>query len=216
MAKVKVGVLISGHGSNLKALIDAAREAHYPAEIAVVISSREDAHGLTHAKAAGIPAHVISHKAYPSREAFDDAMHQMLERHLADIVCLAGFMHMLSSRFVKNWHNKLLNVHPSLLPAFKGLNVHKEVIKAGVRFSGCTVHFVRPDVDSGPIIVQAVVPVCPQDTPEQLAAHVLKQEHRIYPMALRWLAEGRLTIKDEKVMVQAVGAPPGVLINPAG
>lgn len=215
MAKPKVGVLISGNGSNLKALIDASREAHYPAEIALVISSREDAHGLSHAKAAGIPSHVVSPKAHPSREAYDDAVHQMLERHLIDIVCLAGFMRMLSSRFVGNWHDKIINVHPSLLPAFKGLNVHERVVKSGARFSGCTVHFVRPDMDSGPIIVQAVVPVCAQDTPEQLAAHVLKQEHRIYPLALKWLAEGRLTIKDEKVTVQAVGTQPGVLINPA-
>jgi phosphoribosylglycinamide formyltransferase-1 len=199
--KKKIGVLISGGGSNLQALIDACARPGFPAEIAVVISSKPDAYGLNRAREHGIPAHIVNHRDYPSREAFDQSMQQLLERHVVDIVCLAGFMRLLTPGFVQHWHNKLLNIHPSLLPAFKGVHVHEKIIASGVRFSGCTVHFVRPEMDVGPIVAQAVVPVLPTDDVESLAARVLEQEHRIYPQALQWLAEGRLTIENEKVTV---------------
>lgn len=203
MNKRKVGVLISGNGSNLQALIDACAKPDYPAEIAVVISNKESAFGLNRARNAGIPAHIINHKDYATREAFDDEMHRMLERHLVEFVCLAGFMRLLSPGFIDKWQERLINIHPSLLPSFKGVHVHEQALAAGVRFSGCTVHFVRPEVDAGPIIAQAVVPVLQDDTPESLAARVLEQEHKIYPQALRWLAEGKLSLRQDKVWVQA-------------
>lgn len=201
MDKRKVGVLISGGGSNLQALIDACDKADFPAEIAVVISSKADAYGLNRARNSGIPAHIIEPKDYPTRDAFDDAMQQMLERHLVEFVCLAGFMRLLTPRFVNRWEGKMLNIHPSLLPAFKGAHAHKDVLEAGVNVSGCTVHFVTPDMDSGPIVAQAEVPVLPDDTLESLAGRVLEQEHRIYPQALGWLVEGKLSVKGDKVTV---------------
>ncbi|MDE3059915.1 MAG: phosphoribosylglycinamide formyltransferase [Pseudomonadota bacterium] len=214
MKKKKIGVLISGGGSNLQALIEACAAADYPAEISVVISNKESAYGLNRAREHHIPAHIINHKDYETREAFDDAMHTLLMHHQVDIVCLAGFMRLLSPAFVKRWQDRMLNIHPSLLPAFKGAHAHEDVLASGVRFSGCTVHFVRPEMDSGPVIVQAVVPVLPQDTLETLAARVLEQEHRIYPLALRWLAEGRLSVSGNKVMVKSAKAADGALINP--
>jgi phosphoribosylglycinamide formyltransferase-1 len=201
MAKKRVGVLISGNGSNLQALIDACRDADFPAEIAVVISNKENAYGLNRARNDGIAAHVINHKDYVDRAAFDTALHGLLLHHNVDIVCLAGFMRLLTPEFVERWRDRLLNIHPSLLPAFKGVHAHEEVLAAGVRFSGATVHFVRAEMDVGPIIVQAVVPVFPLDDKESLAARVLEQEHRCYRLALQWLAEGKLTIRDEKVIV---------------
>lgn len=212
--KLKVGVLISGNGSNLQALIDACAHPDYPADIAVVISNTESAYGLNRARNIGIPAHVINHRDYASRKEFDDAIHQLLEHHMAEVVCLAGFMRLLSPEFVGRWYNKLLNIHPSLLPAFKGAHAHEQVLAAGAKISGCTVHFVRPEMDAGPIIIQAAVPVLPQDTPDTLGARVLEQEHRCYPLALRWLAENRLQVIDEKVTVADVVLSPGSLINP--
>lgn len=214
MTRLRVGVLISGNGSNLQALIDASQDAHYPAEIAVVISNKDSAYGLNRARNAGIPAHVLDHHDYVSRREFDDAMHQLLERHTVDAVCLAGFMRLLSPEFVGRWYNKLLNIHPSLLPAFRGVRVHEQIIAAGVKFTGCTVHFVRPEMDVGPIIIQAVMPVLPDDTVETLSARVMEQEHRIYPQALRWFAENRLTVEDEKVLLKDEHPVSGVLINP--
>lgn len=210
----QVAVLISGHGTNLQALIDAARRPDYPAEIALVLSSRADAYGLKRAEAAGVPSHVIGHRDYESRENFDRAMHEALMRHEIELVCLAGFMRLLSSWFVDEWHDRLINIHPSLLPAFRGVNVHEAVLEAGVRFTGCTVHFVRSAMDVGPIIIQAVVPVLPDDMPEALAERVHAQEHRIYPAALRWLAEGKLTVQDERVLVTDGASPLQALINP--
>jgi phosphoribosylglycinamide formyltransferase-1 len=201
MDKKKAGVLISGNGSNLQALIDACAKPDFPAEIAVVISNKENAYGLNRAREHGIPAHVIDHKDYPTRGAFDDMLTQMLTRHLVDYVCLAGFMRLLTADFVERWRDRLINIHPSLLPAFKGVHVHEQVLASGVKFTGCTVHFVRPDVDSGPIIAQAAVPVLSDDSVETLAARVLEQEHLIYAQALGWLAEGRLTVKNEKVLL---------------
>ena len=201
MTKKRVGVLISGSGSNLQALIDACAQPNFPAEIVLVISNNADAYGLTRAKDAGIPAHILNHKDYASRDAFDQAMHQLLELHLVDIVCLAGFMRLLSDGFVKNWHNKLINIHPSLLPSFKGAHAIRDALAAGVKITGCTVHFVRAEMDSGPIIIQAAVPVMQDDTQDSLAVRVLEQEHVCYAKALRWLAEDKLTIVGEKVGV---------------
>jgi len=212
--KKKIGVLISGGGSNLQALIDACAQAEFPAEIVTVISNKESALGLNRASNAGIPAHIINHKDYKTREAFDEAVHELLLHHNVEMVCLAGFMRLLTPGCVSKWKDKMINIHPSLLPAFPGVHVHEQVLAAGVRFSGCTVHFVCSEVDSGPIIIQAAVPVAPADTVETLAARVLEQEHRIYPLALRWLAEGRLAIKDKTVIVKNSKSVSGALVNP--
>lgn len=215
MTKRKVGVLISGSGSNLQALIDACAHRDYPCEIAVVISNKDDAYGLTRAKNASIPTKIIRHKDYANRDAFDGVIDQTLREYHVDFVCLAGFMRLLTADFVRRWENRLVNIHPSLLPAFKGVHVHGAVIAAGAKFSGCTVHFVRPEMDVGPIIVQSAVPVLQNDTPETLAARILKQEHRIYPLALRWLAEGKLSIEAEKVRIDAAVEPDGAIVNPS-
>jgi phosphoribosylglycinamide formyltransferase-1 len=214
--KRKVGVLISGRGSNLQALIAARRTPGYPADIALVISNRADAYGLTLAKQARIPTAIIPHAAHPTREAFEAAIHEQLQKKSVELVCLAGFMRVLSPSFVKMWENRMLNIHPSLLPSFTGLGTHARAIAAGVRFSGCTVHFVSPELDSGPIIMQAAVPVHPQDTPDALAARVLKAEHRCYPAALRLLAENRLRIEDNRVLIDGHLAPVDTVLNPAG
>ena len=201
--KLKVGVLISGRGSNLQALIDACRERDFPAEIALVISNVEGAHGLERAKKAQIPTLVIPHQNHPSREAFDDAMDTALRAAGVEFVCLAGFMRLLSAKFARAWEGKLVNIHPSLLPAFKGVRVHEQVLEAGVPISGATVHFVIPELDSGPQIIQAEVPVHPGDTVEALSARVLKQEHVIYPIALRMVAEGRVKYENGCVIFKA-------------
>lgn len=214
MRNCRVGVLISGSGTNLQALIDACAQPGFPAEIAVVISNKADAKGLERARAVGIPAQVIDHKDYQRREDFDQAMHIALGHHLVDMVCLAGFMRLLTPWFVEQWKDRLLNIHPSLLPSFKGVHTHEAALAAGVKFHGCTVHFVRPEMDVGPIIVQAAVPVLADDTPQTLAARVLEQEHRCYPLALRWFAEGRLVIENECVIVQGAVGAQGVLTNP--
>jgi phosphoribosylglycinamide formyltransferase-1 len=185
--KRKIGVLISGNGSNLQALIDACADAAYPAEITAVISNKESAFGVNRARTAGIPAHIVNHKDYPSREAFDAAMHELLEHHNVEIVCLAGFMRLLSPWFVKQWKGKLLNIHPSLLPQFKGAHAVRDALAAGVKETGCTVHLVTEELDSGPIILQAKVPLLKGDTEETLHQRIHEQEHRIYPAALRQL-----------------------------
>lgn len=202
MQKKAVAVLISGSGSNLQALIDACAASDFPARIALVLSNKADAYGLTRAQNAGIATCVLSHKDFASREAFDEAIDAQLREHGIELVCLAGFMRLLTPDFVKKWEDRLVNIHPSLLPSFKGTHVHEQVVEAGVRFSGCTVHFVRAQMDVGPIITQAVVPVHPEDTAEMVGKRVLEQEHIIYPQALRLLAEGKLSIRDEKVFVQ--------------
>jgi formyltetrahydrofolate-dependent phosphoribosylglycinamide formyltransferase len=188
--KKKVAVLISGDGSNLQALMDAARMPDYPAQIALVISNKKEAFGLKRAKDAGIPAIAINHKEFASREAFDDAMHIELLRHHVDIVCLAGFMRLLSERFVKRWEGRMLNIHPSLLPDFKGANAVRDALAAGVKESGCTVHLVTHEVDSGETILQARVPVLPDDTEATLHQRIHKEEHRIYPEALKIVCGG--------------------------
>ncbi len=214
MSKLRVGVLISGNGSNLQALIDACQDTNFPAEIAVVISNKADAFGLQRAREKGIPALVIDHKEFDTRAQFDDGLQHLLDHHLVDAVLLAGFMRLLSPGFVQGWHNKLLNIHPSLLPSFKGVHAHEEAIAAGVRISGCSVHFVRAEMDVGPIIVQAAVPVLAGDTPASLGARVLAQEHQCYPLALRWLAEGRLSVVDEKVTIAGAAEAEGALMQP--
>ncbi len=200
--KLKLAVLISGRGSNLKSLIDACAAKDFPAEIALVISNKQNAPGLNFAKKAGIPMAILDHKKYDSREEFDKAMSAEIEKSGAKLVCLAGFMRLLSPWFVEKWHNKLINIHPSLLPAFKGIDVHKRVLESGVKTTGCTVHFVRPEMDSGPIIAQAEVPVFSGDTEEKIAARVLAEEHKCYPAAVKLIAEGRVEIKDERVLIR--------------
>lgn len=188
MAKKRVAVLISGSGTNLQALIDAAKAEGYPAEIALVISNKTDAYGLVRAGNAGIATQTVDHKKYENREAFDNAVQKILEQHHIDIVCLAGFMRLLSAPFVKQWHGRMLNIHPSLLPAFKGAHAIRDALAAGVKETGCTVHLVTEEVDAGPILLQAKVPVLPDDNEASLRARVHKEEHRIYPLALKKLA----------------------------
>lgn len=192
MARKRAGVLISGNGSNLQALIDAARAPHYPAEIALVISNKENAYGLVRAKNAGIPALAINHKAYPTREAFDDAMYQELTRHGVEYVCLAGFMRLLSDGFVECWKGRMLNIHPSLLPAFKGTHAVRDALAANIKETGCTVHLVTKELDSGPVVLQARVPVLPNDTEDTLHQRIHEEEHKLYPQALRLLVEGKV------------------------
>jgi phosphoribosylglycinamide formyltransferase-1 len=211
MARLALGVLISGRGSNLKALIDACATPGYPAEIALVISNRAQAAGLDHARAAGIPIAVIEHKKFADRAAFDAALGRSLEAHGVELVCLAGFMRLLTEGFVTAWHDRVVNIHPSLLPAFPGIDVQQRAVDAGVRFSGCTVHFVRAAMDDGPIIVQAAVPVLPEDDADRLADRILAAEHVCYPLAVRWIAEGRLSIDGNRVRIAGpVETPPSV------
>ena len=216
MAKLKLGVLISGRGSNLQALIDAAADPSYPAEIALVISNKADAGGLARAEAAGIATKVIPHKEFASREAFDAALDQTLRAAGVGLVCLAGFMRLLTPGFSQGWHDRLINIHPSLLPSFKGLDSHAQALKAGVRFSGCTVHFVRPEMDAGPIILQAAVPVHDGDDEDALAARILEAEHKSYPLAVRLIAEGRVTVVDGIVRIADGDFASSALLNPLG
>jgi phosphoribosylglycinamide formyltransferase-1 len=195
MDRKRVAVLISGRGSNMAALIEAAKNPAYPAKIVLVLSNVPDAGGLQTAKAAGIETAVIDHKQFgKDRAAFENAMQGALERHKIEIVCLAGFMRILTADFVARWYGKMLNIHPALLPAFKGLNTHKRALEAKVKQHGATVHFVAPEMDSGSIILQGAVEVRPDDTEAALAARVLAVEHRIYPEALKMLAEGRCAL----------------------
>jgi phosphoribosylglycinamide formyltransferase-1 len=195
LAKKRVAVLISGRGSNMASLVAAAKAADYPAEIALVVSNRPDAAGLAHARDQGIPTEVIDHTAYSKdRAAFERALQQVLDRHGIDIVCLAGFMRLLTTPFVQRWEGRMINIHPALLPAFKGLHTHERALAEGAKTHGATVHFVSPEMDSGPIIAQAEVPVLATDTADTLAARVLEAEHRIYPQALKAVAEGRTRV----------------------
>jgi phosphoribosylglycinamide formyltransferase-1 len=195
MTRKRVAVLISGRGSNMAALIEAARAPDYPAEIVLVASNRPDASGLARARLAGVATAVVDHTAFgEDREAFERALDAKLQAHHVDLICLAGFMRLLTPRFVTRWSGRMLNIHPALLPQFKGLNTHRRALAAGVTRHGATVHFVVPEMDSGPIIAQDSVPVVEGDTEETLAARVLEIEHRIYPQALRLVAEGRATL----------------------
>jgi phosphoribosylglycinamide formyltransferase-1 len=200
VSKVRTAVLISGRGSNLKSLIEAARARDYPAEIALVISNKEDAGGLVLAREAGIATKVISHKGFGSREEFDAAIDAALTDAKIALVAEAGFMRIHSEWFATKWAGKLLNIHPSLLPAFPGIHVHQQALDAGVKISGCTVHFLTPALDSGPIIAQAAVPVLPGDTADTLAARVIVEEHKLYPAALKLVAEGKVKLENGRAV----------------
>jgi phosphoribosylglycinamide formyltransferase-1 len=199
MSRKRVGVLISGRGSNLAALIAAARQPDYPAEIVLVVSNRPEAAGLAHAAEAGIATAIVDHKAFPDRRAFEEALDRAFAAAGIDILCLAGFMRVFTGWFVERWAGRMLNIHPSLLPLFRGTGTHRQALAAGVLIHGCTVHFVTPDLDSGPIVAQAAVRIVPGDTEETLAARVLAEEHRLYPHALRLVCEGRASLIGEQV-----------------
>lgn len=199
-ARRKIGILISGRGSNMQALVKAARDPAYPAEIVVVISNRPAAPGLDFAKAQGIATEVVDHKLHGSREAFDDALDAALKRHGVELVACAGFMRIMTQGFVERWRDRMINIHPSLLPAYKGLDTHERALADKVTRHGCSVHFVRSDVDSGPLIAQASVPVLKSDSPETLAARVLDAEHKIYPRALALVASGAVRVEGERLV----------------
>lgn len=216
-APLKVAVLISGRGSNLRALIDAfgPKVADSPVKIALVMSNRPDAQGLDRAAEAGLKTEIVDHKAFQNREDFDVAMDREIRAAGAEFVALAGFMRLLTPQFVTTWKDKLVNIHPSLLPSFPGLHTHKRALEAGVRFHGATVHFVRPETDSGPIVAQSIVAVRPDDTEESLAARVLETEHRLYPLALRLIAEGHVRVEGERAILSGdTRHPDSVLFNP--
>ena len=206
----RVVVLLSGRGSNFKALL----EADLPVTFTAAISNRPDAAGLEHARARGIPTVALDHKKFPSREAFDEALIVEIEKAGADLVVLAGYMRILTKAFVERYQGRLINIHPSLLPMFPGLNTHEAALREGVKIHGCTVHFVTAELDHGPIIIQAAVPVMPDDTPDTLAARVLAQEHRIYPQAVRWFAESKLNLAEGRVNVREDGVSQWVLATP--
>jgi phosphoribosylglycinamide formyltransferase-1 len=196
----RVAVLISGRGSNMTSLIAAAEAPDFPAEIALVVSNRPDAPGLTTARVSGITTVVIDHKQFRSREDFELALLATLDGKSIELICLAGFMRLLTAWFVDRWTGRMLNIHPALLPAYKGLHTHERALADGVKIHGCTVHFVVPDMDSGPIIAQSAVAVRDDDTPEALGARVLRQEHLIYPQALALVASGKATVEGSRVL----------------
>ncbi|HEY2986185.1 MAG TPA: phosphoribosylglycinamide formyltransferase [Candidatus Binatia bacterium] len=199
--QVPLGVLISGSGTNLQAIIDAIEAKRLDAAVRVVISNRKDAFGLTRAKNHNIPTEVLDHKKFSRREAYDEAIVAMLRQRGVELIVMAGFMRLLSPVLLKVYSNRIMNIHPSLLPAFPGLHGQKQAAEYGVRFAGCTVHFVNEECDQGPIIIQAVVPAYPDDTEESLSARILKQEHRIYPKAIQLYCEGKLRVVGRKVFV---------------
>jgi len=213
--QLKLAVLISGSGTNLQALIDACADADYPAQISLVISNKENADGLNRAKKVGIQTMIIRHTDFTERDKFDQALTEALESAKVDLICLAGFMRILGHSFVNRWRDRLINIHPALLPAFKGLHTHKRALEAGVRITGCTVHYVSTEVDVGPIVAQAAVLVMPNDTEECLAKRVLEQEHRIYPLAVELIARGQVQIYGKCTQITGTRKPQSAsLINP--
>ena len=214
MAKTKIAVLVSGRGSNLQALIDAAKDESYPAEICLVVSNNPDASGLERAREAGIETEVLNHRDYETREEFEAALDSLIKLYGARIVCLAGFMRILTPWFCDRWRDLLINIHPSLLPSFKGLHTHERALETGVRIHGCTVHYVRPEMDNGPIIGQAAVPVLKGDTPDELAARVLQAEHKLYPQCVALACEGKARVAAEHVRLQAREFGAELLMNP--
>jgi phosphoribosylglycinamide formyltransferase 1 len=213
MARKRVAVLISGRGSNLAALIEAAKDSSYPAEIVLVVSNRPQAEGIVYARGAGIATTIIDHTDYgKNRKAFEHALQAVLEGSGIEIVCLAGFMRLLTPWFIGRWQGRMLNIHPALLPNFKGLHTHEQALSAGATSHGATVHFVTADMDAGPTICQAAVPVLDGDTTETLAERVLAVEHKIYPLALKWLAEGKLRVVDGKCIIDNARVPDGVTV----
>lgn len=208
---MRLVVLISGRGSNMEALL----RAQLPVEFVAVISNKADAKGLEIAREHGIATVVLNHKGFSSRGAYDAKLAEIIDGYGAELICLAGFMRILTDEFVQRYAGRMINVHPSLLPSFTGLDTHARAIAAGVKLHGCTVHYVTPELDVGPIIVQAAVPVLDGDTADTLAARVLEQEHRIYPQAVRWIAEGRVELTgDGRAHVRATAAPDSALISP--
>jgi phosphoribosylglycinamide formyltransferase 1 len=215
MAKKRVAVLISGRGSNMVSLIEAAKPKDYPAEITLVISNRPDAAGLELARKADVPTLVVDHRPHgKDRAAFERMLQQALDEHRIEFICLGGFMRLFTADFVLHWQGRMLNIHPALLPSFPGLDPHGQALRAGVKISGATVHFVIPETDAGPIITQAAVPVREDDTTETLAARVLTIEHRIYPLALKLVAQGRVRIVDGRCIVDGGVASDGFLMAP--
>ena len=212
--RLSVAVLVSGRGSNLQALIDACSDPAFPAQIVLVLSNVPSAPALARARSAGLPTEVLDHRDYGSRDLFDAALRTRVEKSAAGLVCLAGFMRLLTPAFVATFQERLINVHPSLLPAFPGLHTHERALAAGARYHGCTIHFVSAETDAGPIIAQSAVPVRPDDTVESLSARVLETEHVCYPQAVRWFAEGRLSVENGVVHVRDARAPQSSLINP--
>src|SRR5215471_5351934 len=216
MARRRAAILMSGRGSNMAALIAAAQAADYPAEIALVLSNRPDARGLASAREAGVATAVIDHTHFgKDREAFERALQHELEDRRIDIVCLAGFMRLLTPWFVTRWQDRMINIHPALLPAFKGLDTHERALAAGVKIHGATVHFVVPEMDSGPVIAQGALAVRDDDTANTLAARVLAIEHTIYPLALRLVAEGRVTVVDGRCRIAGAATSDHILLAPA-
>ncbi len=215
MRKLKLAVLISGGGTNLQALIDACTLADYPAEIIAVVSNRPDAYGLKRAEIAGIKTICIDHKDYETREDFEDILHDSLKDTGAELICLAGFMRLLTPTFVGKWKDRMINIHPSLLPSYKGLHTHARAIEDGVQFGGCTVHYVRPEMDDGPIIMQAAVPIDSDETEESLTKKVLAYEHILYPAAVRMIAEGKVRVSGRKCVFNGTIPNTRGLINPA-
>jgi phosphoribosylglycinamide formyltransferase-1 len=215
MTRRRVAILISGRGSNMAALIAAAQAADYPAEIALVLANRPDAKGLAAARDARLTTAIVDHTRFgKDREAFERAVQAELEAQAIDIVCLAGFMRLLTPWFVSRWEGRLLNIHPALLPAFKGLDTHEHALAAGVKIHGATVHFVVPEMDSGPVIAQGALAVRDDDTAETLAARVLAIEHKIYPLALRLVAQGRVTVAEGRCRIAGTAASDHILIVP--
>ena len=213
MQKKRTAILISGRGSNMQSLVAAMREPGFPATPAVVVSNRPEALGLSWAAEQGVPTVAIDHRQYANRMAFEARLHQTLLDHGTELVCLAGFMRLLTGGFVDRWRDRLMNIHPSLLPAFPGLDTHQRALDSGALIVGCTVHFVRTEMDSGPIIAQAAVGVLPNDNAETLAARVLEAEHRIYPLALRLVASGAVRVENETALFDgALELPPSLVV----
>ena len=214
--RARVAIFISGRGSNMRSLVEAAQAEDFPAEIALVLSNVASAEGLAFARAQGIATSVVEHRAFADRESFERAIQAALGQHSIDLICLAGFMRLLTPWFVEQWRARMLNIHPALLPSYRGLHTHERALADGVKIHGATVHFVAPEMDAGPIIAQAAVPVLDGDTPETLGARVLAQEHRLYPLALKLVAGGFAHIDGAQVRIDAGRPPPKALVWPAG
>ncbi len=212
--KTRVAILISGRGSNMRSLVEAARAEDFPAKIALVLSNVASAEGLVFAAKQGIDTAVVDHRQFADRESFEREMQETLAKHAIDLVCLAGFMRRLTPWFVEQWRDRMLNIHPALLPSYRGLRTHERALADGVKIHGATVHFVAPEVDAGPIVTQAAVPVLDSDTPETLAARVLEQEHRIYPLALKLVAGGAAKVNGVRVGVEVKSNAPAALVWP--
>ncbi len=205
MGCLKLGVLFSGRGTNLQAILDACQDPSFPAEVALALSNKPDAPGLARAQKANVPSSVINHKDFADRSSFEQAMNARLDEAGVQLICLAGFMRLLTPTFVNHWNGRAINIHPSLLPAYPGLNTHARAINDGARFAGCTVHFLSAETDAGPIIAQAATPINASDTPDSLASRVLEAEYEIYQRAIRWVAEGRITLHEGRVMIDDAG-----------